>query len=66
MLLAPPCASPAIRCCARTALPVERFETSLKAEIERMGELMNDAIGSAGSGRSSAADIACVYRDLRR
>jgi peptide deformylase len=28
-----------------TALPVERFDEALKAEIERMGELMHDALG---------------------
>ncbi len=28
-----------------TALPVERFDEELKAEIERMGELMHDALG---------------------
>ena len=28
-----------------TALPVERFDAALKAEIERMGELMHDALG---------------------
>jgi peptide deformylase len=28
-----------------TALPVERFDDALKAEIERMGELMHDALG---------------------
>ena len=28
-----------------TALPVERFDEMLKAEIERMGELMHDALG---------------------
>jgi peptide deformylase len=28
-----------------TALPVERFDHVLKAEIERMGELMGDALG---------------------
>ncbi len=28
-----------------TALPVERFDDVLKAEIERMGELMHDALG---------------------
>jgi peptide deformylase len=27
------------------ALPVERFDDTLKAEIERMGELMHDALG---------------------
>ena len=27
------------------ALPVERFDDALKAEIERMGELMHDALG---------------------
>jgi peptide deformylase len=27
------------------ALPVERFDETLKAEIERMGELMHDALG---------------------
>ncbi len=33
---------PALRA---TALPVERFDDDLRAEIERMGELMHDAIG---------------------
>src|SRR5207302_11086517 len=28
-----------------TALPVERFDDALKAEVERMGELMHDALG---------------------
>src|ERR1700704_3900485 len=28
-----------------TALPVERFDDALRAEIERMGELMSDALG---------------------
>jgi peptide deformylase len=28
-----------------TALPVERFDDRLRAEIERMGELMHDALG---------------------
>jgi peptide deformylase len=28
-----------------TALPVERFDDPLRAEIERMGELMHDALG---------------------
>ncbi len=28
-----------------SALPVERFDEELKAEIERMGELMHDALG---------------------
>jgi peptide deformylase len=28
-----------------SALPVERFDDALKAEIERMGELMHDALG---------------------
>ena len=28
-----------------TALPVERFDADLKAEIHRMGELMHDALG---------------------
>ncbi len=28
-----------------TALPVERFDDDLRAEIERMGELMHDALG---------------------
>jgi peptide deformylase len=28
-----------------TAVPVERFDETLRAEIERMGELMNDALG---------------------
>jgi peptide deformylase len=28
-----------------TAVPVERFDGTLKAEIERMGELMHDALG---------------------
>jgi peptide deformylase len=28
-----------------TALPVERFDESLAAEVERMGELMHDALG---------------------
>jgi peptide deformylase len=28
-----------------SALPVERFDDTLKAEIERMGELMHDALG---------------------
>ncbi len=28
-----------------TALPVERFDAPLKAEIEQMGELMHDALG---------------------
>src|SRR6266446_4939688 len=28
-----------------TALPVERFDEQLAAEIERMGELMHDALG---------------------
>src|SRR5580704_16680714 len=28
-----------------SALPVERFDAVLKAEIERMGELMHDALG---------------------
>jgi len=28
-----------------TALPVERFDESLRREIERMGELMHDALG---------------------
>src|ERR1700680_1569339 len=28
-----------------TALPVERFDDALKAEIEAMGELMHDALG---------------------
>ena len=28
-----------------TALPVERFDERLRAEIERMGELMHDALG---------------------
>src|SRR5713226_8205569 len=28
-----------------SALPVERFDDSLKREIERMGELMHDALG---------------------
>jgi peptide deformylase len=28
-----------------TALPVERFDAALRAEIERMGELMHDALG---------------------
>ncbi len=28
-----------------TALPVERFDDALRAEIERMGELMHDALG---------------------
>jgi peptide deformylase len=28
-----------------TALPVERFDAALKAEIEQMGELMHDALG---------------------
>jgi peptide deformylase len=28
-----------------SALPVERFDDGLKAEIERMGELMHDALG---------------------
>jgi peptide deformylase len=28
-----------------TALPVERFDEPLRAEIERMGELMHDALG---------------------
>ena len=28
-----------------SALPVERFDEALKAEIERMGELMHDALG---------------------
>jgi peptide deformylase len=28
-----------------TALPVERFDDSLAAEVERMGELMHDALG---------------------
>jgi peptide deformylase len=28
-----------------TALPVERFDDDLKAEVQRMGELMHDALG---------------------
>jgi len=28
-----------------SALPVERFDDALKAEVERMGELMHDALG---------------------
>src|ERR1700685_4654668 len=28
-----------------TALPVERFDQELRAEVERMGELMHDALG---------------------
>src|SRR4029077_12847171 len=28
-----------------SALPVERFDKTLRAEIERMGELMHDALG---------------------
>jgi peptide deformylase len=28
-----------------TALPVERFDDALKAEVQRMGELMHDALG---------------------
>jgi len=28
-----------------SALPVERFDDTLKAEVERMGELMHDALG---------------------
>lgn len=28
-----------------TALPVQRFDEDLKAEVERMGELMHDALG---------------------
>src|SRR5262249_2965603 len=28
-----------------SALPVERFDDALKAEIERMGDLMHDALG---------------------
>jgi len=28
-----------------TALPVERFDEDLKAEVQRMGELMHDALG---------------------
>ncbi len=28
-----------------SALPVERFDDELRAEIERMGELMHDALG---------------------
>jgi peptide deformylase len=28
-----------------TALPVERFDDDLRAEVERMGELMHDALG---------------------
>src|SRR5882724_6464124 len=28
-----------------TALPVERFDDALRTEIERMGELMHDALG---------------------
>jgi len=28
-----------------TALPVERFDEELKAEVERMGQLMHDALG---------------------
>jgi len=28
-----------------TALPVERFDEALKAEVQRMGELMHDALG---------------------
>ncbi len=28
-----------------TALPVERFDDALRAEVERMGELMHDALG---------------------
>src|SRR5271166_2073873 len=28
-----------------TALPVERFDEELKVEVERMGELMHDALG---------------------
>jgi len=50
-----------------TALPVERFDDTLQEEIERMGELMHDALGSAspppssGSSWSAAASAGCLW-----
>jgi peptide deformylase len=42
-----------------TALPVERFDGMLKAEIERMGELMHDALG-VGLAATQLGILHCV------
>src|SRR5277367_6537249 len=42
------------------ALPVERFDESLRLEIERMGELMNDALGIG----LAATQIGVLHRVL--
>ncbi len=54
------CASSATRCCARVALPVDRFDETLRAEIERMGELMGDALGIG----LAATQIGVLHRVL--
>jgi peptide deformylase len=43
-----------------TALPVERFDAELAAEIERMGELMHDALGVG----LAATQIGVLHRVL--
>jgi peptide deformylase len=43
-----------------TALPVERFDAGLAAEIERMGELMHDALGVG----LAATQIGVLHRVL--
>jgi peptide deformylase len=43
-----------------TALPVERFDERLKGEIERMGELMHDALGVG----LAATQIGVLHRVL--
>ena len=48
-----------------TALPVERFDEALAQEVERMGELMHDALG-VGTGGHPAGGAAPRARLSRR
>ena len=43
-----------------SALPVDRFDETLRAEIERMGELMGDALGIG----LAATQIGVLHRVL--